>query len=200
MKGPVINTPNLISLSRIPLAFTACLFLMQKNIVVVVIVILVGVLSDFLDGIIARKTNSISDWGKIFDPLADKIAIGAFIVTLAFVGAVPLWFVILFLTRDAIIAAGGLFIAKKLGSPPSSNRWGKYTSLIMSVYLTSSALSYMLDTTLWSKGLILGGLDPLGLLALGFVLVSLFVYFSESVKKLRNNSGITSRSVSDNGH
>jgi len=186
VKGPVINTPNLISLSRIPLAFTACLFLMQKNIVVVVIVILMGVLSDFLDGIIARKTNSISDWGKIFDPLADKMAIGAFIVTLAFVGAVPLWFVILFLIRDVLIAAGGLFITKKLGAPPSSNKLGKLSSLIISVYLTISAVCYMLDRNLWPSGLVLAGLDPLGLLSLGFVLMSLFVYFSESVQKLRN--------------
>lgn len=187
MKGPVINIPNLLSLSRIPLAFAACLFLVRKNLVLVVIVIITGVLTDIIDGIIARRTNSISDWGKVFDPLADKIAIGSFIITLAILGAVPLWFVILFLTRDALIAAGGIFLTKKLGSPPSSNRWGKYSSLIMSVYLTSAAVCYMLDRTLWPSGLVLAGLDPLGLLSLGFVLVSLFVYFSESVKKLRNN-------------
>ena len=190
MKGPIFTIPNLISLIRIPLAVAACIFLVQKNTAVVVIVILIGVFSDVIDGVVARRTNSISDWGKIFDPLADKIAIGAFIITLAFLGAVPLWFVILFLTRDAIIAAGGLIVAKKLGAPPSSNRWGKYSSLSMSVYLTSSALSYMLDTSLWPPGLILAGLDPLGLLSLGFVLVSLFVYFSESVTKLRILRGL----------
>lgn len=192
MKGPVINIPNLISLSRIPLALIACLFLVKKNIILVVVVIFVGVISDIVDGIVARRTDSISDWGKIFDPLADKIAIGAFIIMLAILGAVPLWFVILFLARDALIAAGGLFVTKKLGSPPSSNNWGKYTSLSMSLYLTYSAVGYMLDTALWPAGLILAGLDPLGLISLGFVLVSLFVYFSESVKKLRNNSGIAS--------
>ncbi|MCD4702439.1 MAG: CDP-alcohol phosphatidyltransferase family protein [Candidatus Aegiribacteria sp.] len=192
MKGPVINIPNLISLSRIPLAFIACLFLVKKNIILVVVVIFVGVISDVVDGIVARRTDSISDWGKILDPLADKIAIGAFIIMLAILGAVPLWFVILFLARDALIAAGGLFVTKKLGSPPSSNNWGKYTSLSMSLYLTYSAVGYMLDTALWPAGLILAGLDPLGLISLGFVLVSLFVYFSESVKKLRNNSGIAS--------
>ena len=185
MKGPVFNIPNLISLSRIPLAFIACVFLVQREIIPVVIVILIGVFSDVIDGSIARKTNSTSDWGKIFDPLADKIAIGAFIITLAFLGGVPLWFVIVFLARDAIIAAGGIYVAKKLGAPPSANRWGKYTSLAMSVYLTSASVSYMLDTTLWPSGLILAGLDPLGLLSLAFVLVSLFVYFSESVTKLR---------------
>ena len=187
MKGPVINTPNLISLTRIPLGFAACMFLVRKSFVPVVIVIFVGVLSDFIDGIIARKTNSVSDWGKIFDPLADKIAIGAFIITLAFVEAVPLWFVILFLARDALIAVGGFLLTKRLGSPPSSNKWGKLSTLIISVYLTTAAVCYMLDSTLWPSYMVLAGLDPLGLLSLGFVLVSLFVYFSESVKILRNS-------------
>ena len=187
MKGPLINIPNLISLSRIPLAMAACLFLVQKSLVPLVVMIFLGVFSDFLDGIIARRTDSISDWGKVFDPLADKIAIGAFIITLSIVGAVPLWFVILFMTRDAIIAVGGVLLTRKMGSPPSSNIWGKLSTLIVSVYLTSAAVCYILNSSLWPLDLVLAGLDPLGLLSLGFVLVSLFVYFSESVTMLRNN-------------
>jgi CDP-diacylglycerol--glycerol-3-phosphate 3-phosphatidyltransferase len=187
VKGPLFNIPNLISLSRIPLGLAACLFLVRNNLVPLVVVIFIGVFSDFLDGIIARKTDSVSDWGKIFDPLADKIAIGAFIITMAIIKAVPLWFVILFLTRDALIAAGGLFVTKRLGLPPSSNIWGKLSTLTVSVYLTSAAVCYILDSTLWPSCLIIAGLDPLGLISLGFVLLSLFVYSSESVRMLRNS-------------
>ena len=187
MKGPLFNIPNLISLSRIPIVFIACLFLVQKSLFPLLVVIFLGVFSDFLDGIIARRTDSISDWGKILDPLSDKVAIGVFIITMAIIKAVPLWFVILFLTRDALIAAGGLFVTKRLGSPPSSNIWGKLSTLTVSVYLTSAAVCYILDSTLWPSCLIIAGLDPLGLISLGFVLLSLFVYFSESVKMLRNS-------------
>jgi CDP-diacylglycerol--glycerol-3-phosphate 3-phosphatidyltransferase len=187
LKGPVVTTPNLISLARIPLGFASCLFVIRKSFFPAVVMIFLAILSDYIDGLIARGTSSVSEWGKIFDPLADKIAIGAFVITLTAVRAVPLWFVILFLARDALIAAGGLFLTRKLGSPPSSNLWGKYTSFFMSIYLTVTAVCYMLDKTLWPESLILGGLDPIGLVALGFVVVSLFVYFSESVKKLRNS-------------
>lgn len=187
MKGPLFNIPNLISLSRIPIVFIACLFLVQKSLFPLLVVIFLGVFSDFLDGIIARRTDSISDWGKILDPLADKVAIGAFIITMAIVKAVPLWFVIVFLTRDVLIAAGGILVTKRLGSPPSSNIWGKLSTLIVSIYLTSAAVCYILNSTIWPSGLVFAGLDPLGFISLGFVLLSLFVYSSESVRMLRNS-------------
>jgi len=187
VKGPLFNVPNLISLSRIPLAFSACVFLLRDSFIPLVFVIFLGILSDFADGMVARKTDSVSDWGKILDPLADKIAIGAFIITLALIKVVPLWFVILFLIRDVLIAAGGIAVTKRLGYPPSSNIWGKLSTLILSIYLTSAAVCHMLDCALWPASLILWGLDPAGWISLVFVLLSLFVYFSESVKLLRNS-------------
>lgn len=186
MKGPLINTPNLISLARIPLGFSACVFVALKSFVPAIAAIFLAGLSDYIDGIVARRTSSVSDWGKIFDPLADKLAIGAFIVTLGVINAVPLWFVILFLSRDAVIAVGGILITRKMGSPPSSNIWGKLSSLTVSIYLTAAAVCYILDCNMWPSGLVLAGLDPLGVLSLGFVMLSLFVYFSEFVHRLRN--------------
>ncbi len=186
MKGPVFNLPNIISLSRIPMGFAACFFLVSRAIVPTSIILIVGIFSDFLDGIIARRTNSISDWGKVFDPLADKIAMTAFIITLGFLGAVPVWFIAVALSRDILIASGGLYLTKRLGSPPASNIWGKLSTLILSIYMTIAAICYMLDTTLWSSNLIFAGLDPVGLVSFAFVLTSFFVYFSESVQRIRN--------------
>ena len=186
MRGPVLTLPNVISIIRVPMGLAACLFLALEMAVPAIIMIVLAVASDYLDGYMARRQNSVSDWGKIFDPLADKIALGAFIVTLTAVGAVPLWFVILFLGRDLLIAAGGIYLTRRLGSPPSSNIWGKYCSFTMSLYLTSAAVSHLFHLSLWPQGLVLAGLDPLGLVALGFVLVSLFAYFHQSLKTLRS--------------
>lgn len=186
MRGPVLNLPNLISILRIPLGLLACLFVWQRMLVPSLAAIILAVASDYADGLIARRTGSVSDWGRVFDPLADKVALGAFIITLALVKAVPLWFVIVFLSRDALIAAGGIYLTRRLGSPPSSNVWGKYSSFAMSVYLTMAAVAHLLGRAIWPRELLFAGLDPVGAVALGFVLVSLFVYFSESVKKLRD--------------
>lgn len=186
MKGPVINLPNLISLSRIPLGFAACFFIASRAIIPASIIIFVGIFSDFLDGSIARATDSVSEWGKVFDPISDKIAMTAVIITLGFLGAVPIWFIAVALSRDILLASGGLYLTKRLGSPPASNIWGKLTTLVLSIYMTIAAICYMLDKTLWSSDLVFAGLDPVGLVSLAFVLISFFVYFSESVKQIRN--------------
>ena len=144
-------------------------------------------ISDYLDGAIARRTDSISDWGKILDPLADKLGLAAFVITLAILGAVPVWFVIVVAIRDTLIAAAGILITRRQGTPPSSNIWGKLTSLILSIYLTSAAVTWMLDTHIWPAGLHVLGLDPLGLLSLAFVVISFFVYSSESAAALRSH-------------
>jgi CDP-diacylglycerol--glycerol-3-phosphate 3-phosphatidyltransferase len=73
-------------------------------------VILVAVITDFLDGFLARKLHQVTEIGKIIDPLADKIGIGVYAVLLAMTGDVPLWFVVFVLLRDLLIFSGGLYI------------------------------------------------------------------------------------------
>jgi CDP-diacylglycerol--glycerol-3-phosphate 3-phosphatidyltransferase len=172
-------------MARVPLSLAACGFVASRNPAPACVFIFLAVLSDFLDGLTARRTGSISDWGKILDPLADKVGIAALVITLAIVGALPLWFLTVVIARDALIAGGGLLLTRRLGAPPSSNLWGKATSLCMSVYLTTISVGWMLDSSLWPRELLLMGVDPLGMLSLAFVAISFFIYFSDSVKLLR---------------
>jgi len=81
---------------------------------------LVAVATDFLDGRVARATGTVSEWGKILDPTADKLAAAA--VTLALVlrpaeagPSLPVWFVVVVVVRDALIAAGGVQQTRRLG-------------------------------------------------------------------------------------
>jgi cardiolipin synthase (CMP-forming) len=88
-------------------------------------VILLAVATDFLDGFLARKLHQVTDFGKVIDPLADKIGIGAYAVLLAWTGDIPLWFVILVLARDVLIFSGGLYIHRRKKIVPQSNWPGK---------------------------------------------------------------------------
>ena len=102
MKGPVLNLPNCISLARVPLGLAACVLVWQKALVPAAVAIFLAVFSDWIDGIIARKTGSVSDWGKIFDPLADKVFANVLLVYLAarHPDWVPLWVVLLLIARE----------------------------------------------------------------------------------------------------
>jgi CDP-diacylglycerol--glycerol-3-phosphate 3-phosphatidyltransferase len=85
-----------------------------------------GVLTDKLDGDIARWTRSESEWGRILDPLADKVGVGVAALALLVKGWLPLWFVAVLLLRDAVILLGGLVIKQRTGEVIPSNMAGKW--------------------------------------------------------------------------
>lgn len=81
---------------------------------------LVAIATDFFDGRLARAMGSVSEWGKVLDPTADKLAAAA--VTLALVlrpeangPGLPVWFVALVIARDAAIVLGGMIQTRRIG-------------------------------------------------------------------------------------
>jgi len=101
------------------------------------LIIVIGVASDFLDGILARRLNQISEMGKMLDPLADKLVIGLTTVILYLKHQMPLWLVILIIGRDVAILIGGLFYAKRFKFITPSNLIGKITANVLAVTLIS---------------------------------------------------------------
>lgn len=64
-------------------------------------------ITDWFDGFFARIFNQESTFGKIFDPIADKVLMTAMFVTLGYLKAMPLMFIALCLVRDTLIIIGG---------------------------------------------------------------------------------------------
>src|SRR5660398_237037 len=62
-------------------------------------------LSDRLDGYLARRMDQVTDWGKLVDPIADKLLIGGTLVTLSALGDLPWWVTIVILVRELGITA-----------------------------------------------------------------------------------------------
>jgi CDP-diacylglycerol--glycerol-3-phosphate 3-phosphatidyltransferase len=119
-------------------------------------VILVAVMTDFLDGFLARKLHQVTDIGKIIDPLADKIGIGAYAILLAMTGDVPLWFVLFVLLRDLLIFSGGLYIHRNKKIIPQYNWPGKISVSGVAVTfllatLRMDALNHILTYSLWGS-------------------------------------------------
>ena len=105
-KGYIMNLANKLTISRIVLAAIFILFLFIQGVAAKFAALglfLLACLTDYYDGMIARKTNSSTDFGKLMDPIADKILIlGAF---LAFVEMkiIPAWMVMVIIARELII-------------------------------------------------------------------------------------------------
>jgi len=106
---------NLVTASRAPLGIAIALLLQnptKSNIILCIVLAIVAESTDFLDGTIARATNSVSAIGKALDPLCDSLyRVSVFIgFTIAGWMALPLLFIFVF--RDIIVAYSRIFAAQ----------------------------------------------------------------------------------------
>lgn len=101
-----MNLPNALSLVRIFLVPVLVVFLIvvsRPYNVTAAAVFLAAVLTDWLDGRIARSTRQVTTLGTLLDPVADKLLISASLISLVQVGRVPAWMVVLIVGRDLAI-------------------------------------------------------------------------------------------------
>lgn len=106
-----------------------------------IIIMAVAMLTDKLDGDLARKYGQTTELGKILDPLADKIGVAVVALVLLSIGIVPLWFVVAMIVRDVLIFLGGVYIksTKKIILP--SNLTGKWAVGVVSATLLAALLN-----------------------------------------------------------
>ena len=97
--------------------------------------ILVAAFTDFLDGRIARLKDEVTRFGKIIDPVADKVGINAVVLLLCAEGTLPVWFAVAVIGRDLAIVAAAVHLSRKGGTMPQSNRTGKWAAGVMALTL-----------------------------------------------------------------
>ena len=153
-----MNWANRLTLSRLVLTI---LFVMALNsqwqygrTMALLLFILAGV-TDFVDGEIARRYESETNFGKLMDPLVDKILIAAAFISLVPLKAVPAWAATIVVARDFLItglrlmasAKGVVLPAERLGKHKTS--WQIVTVLFFLLLLSARELQYAQGDTLW---------------------------------------------------
>ncbi|MFC1667767.1 CDP-diacylglycerol--glycerol-3-phosphate 3-phosphatidyltransferase [Chlamydiota bacterium] len=79
------------------------------------ILYVLALLTDYLDGYFAKKTSGVSQFGKFFDPLTDKIVTLSFFVCFVTIDIIPAWIFMVLITREFVISCLALIIEKKDG-------------------------------------------------------------------------------------
>lgn len=166
--GPFITLPNLISLSRIPLAAAAVASYAADDRIAAQVLMLASFFTDALDGAVARLTGTSSQWGRVLDPLADKLVFAILAVFFAAVSVIPWWLVGVLVGRDVLVAIFAFFYFTDLGDVPASNVLGKLSTIAVAVYLFKQAF--------WPSPAILAGLDALGWVAVAGLVASSIAY------------------------
>jgi phosphatidylglycerophosphate synthase len=123
--------PNLVSLLRLGLVPVAIFLLAAERRPAAALVLVAMVVTDGLDGLIARRTGRITALGKILDPVADKLAIDSLLATLALRGEFPAWALAAVLARDVAITVGAALIARRTESVPASVAMGKVALVVL---------------------------------------------------------------------
>lgn len=141
-EGPAstANIANIITVVRIlmaPLFFVLLLVddgEMGSLRVWAAVIFVVAILTDSLDGFLARRQNLVSDFGKIVDPLADKVLTGGAFIVLSVLGELPWWVTIVILVREVGITVYRFAALSNRVIPAS--RGGKLKTLLQGVALT----------------------------------------------------------------
>jgi CDP-diacylglycerol--glycerol-3-phosphate 3-phosphatidyltransferase/cardiolipin synthase len=153
--------PNRISIFRILLVpcFVATLVYYHPDRpqlrMVSLALFVIGILSDALDGFIARSTNQQSPLGSILDPLADKLLILSALISLSSIHGlpddmrIPAWFNLIVISRDAVVVIGTTLLMMFLGTFPVRPTWlGKCTSAAQMLVIPTALLGLSIKTPL----------------------------------------------------
>lgn len=111
-----MNLPNKLTLSRIVLTFVFMFFLFSPGLparYLAFIIFIVASLTDLYDGRLARKKNLVTDFGKLIDPIADKILVLAAFLAFVEMKIIPAWMVVLVIAREFIITSLRLLAISK---------------------------------------------------------------------------------------
>jgi cardiolipin synthase len=104
----VVTVPNILSFARIATIPLFCwLAANERTRVWGILLFAVVVSTDWIDGYVARRTGRVTELGRILDPVADRLAIAAGLVTFAIAGIFPFWAALLILVRDVAVVLGG---------------------------------------------------------------------------------------------
>tara|TARA_B100000965_G_scaffold390909_1_gene398407 strand:+ start:826 stop:1395 length:570 start_codon:yes stop_codon:yes gene_type:complete len=165
---------NGLTLFRILLGLPVIFMLNKGNNDIFVLLILIGGLTDFLDGYFARKYNHQSVFGAKLDPLADKILILGPMIWLAHERLVPVWAIWLLISRELLITSWRS--DKKSGGPASFQGKCKTTLQFVSIIL-------LLWPQNWGSANTINNINSIGYLSFW---LCLFLTFSSAIKYIIN--------------
>jgi CDP-diacylglycerol--glycerol-3-phosphate 3-phosphatidyltransferase len=130
-----INVPNVLTLIRIllvPVLVVALLDQTSDGDVLAAIVFAVASLTDAIDGYLARSRNAITTFGKLMDPVADKLLIIAALFTLVSLDRVSAWVAMVIVAREFAVTVTRMAVAPS-GVVIAANWWGKAKTIVQVV-------------------------------------------------------------------
>jgi CDP-diacylglycerol--glycerol-3-phosphate 3-phosphatidyltransferase len=183
----VWNIPNALTMLRLVLipVFVVVFFNTPRDQdkIAALVIFAVASITDMFDGMLARKLNQITDFGKLFDPLADKLMVVTSMVCQAIIGVFPWAAIAIVAAKELIMFFGGMFMLSK-GVVVYSNYWGKTAQVF---FIVSLLLSFFHPSLVKGNVCLFGITIDILLLwvTVALALAALIVYATGAIKTLK---------------
>jgi CDP-diacylglycerol--glycerol-3-phosphate 3-phosphatidyltransferase len=141
-----MTLPNQLTVLRVILSPVFLFFFLSEVVWMKqasVAIYIVAALTDWYDGWLARKFNYITNWGKFWDPLADKILTSSAFIGFAIVDLIPLWMVLIIVGRDLLITLLRIY-ADTNNYMFSTSYYAKWKTLLQMIFLYYLLILYVL--------------------------------------------------------
>jgi CDP-diacylglycerol--glycerol-3-phosphate 3-phosphatidyltransferase len=126
-----INVPNILTVIRILLVPVLVVALLEKTAdALAAVVFAVASLTDAIDGYLARSRNWVTTFGKLMDPIADKLLIVAALIALVSLGRLEAWVAMVIIAREFAVTVLRVAIGTQQGSVISASLLGKLKTAI----------------------------------------------------------------------
>ena len=184
----VWTIPNVLTMLRILLipVFVAVFFSTphDRDKIAALVIFAAASITDMFDGMLARKLNQITDFGKLFDPLADKVMVITAMVCQALIGVFPWIAIIIVGVKELIMMLGGIFMLRR-----NVVVYSNYVGKTAQVFFIASLLLSFFHPSLAAGNVCLFGMTidcVLLWITVALSLTALVVYAAGSLKTLKS--------------
>lgn len=175
-KNKILTIPNLLSLLRlVMIPQLMWLYLEKQDLPATAILLVISGVTDILDGIIARKFNMISEFGKAFDPVADKLTQLAMLYCVGTTHPEVRFLLIMLVVKECITGVMSLYSIKKTGQVQGAEWHGKVVTVLLYVLIADCIIPGLLSAVLL-------------LLCAGMMAVSMILYWQRNWKDIKGKS------------
>lgn len=134
------NIPNILTIIRFILIPFIFISVVKNQYLTALVIFTISALTDILDGFIARKFNYISNFGKLMDPLADKLTQVSLLLSLSILGILPWWIFAIVFIKEGVMIICASFLYKKEDVVVYSKWYGKLATVLFYLAIVSSLL------------------------------------------------------------
>lgn len=179
-KNKILTVPNVLSFFRLCLiTIIVWLYISKEDYFWTLMVLLLSGLTDVVDGIIVRKCNMISDFGKAFDPIADKLTQAAMLCCLVVrfnYMLIPLGMLVI---KEVVTGITALISIKKTEQVEGAVWHGKLTTVVLYLMMAVHLVWFNIPTTV---SLIMVGV------CIGIMIMSFIMYSVRNIKAIKYKS------------